>query len=173
MNVAFYIAAMIAILATAMVITRLNAIHALLYLVVSLLATSVLFFLLGAAFIAALEVIVYAGAIMVLFVFVLMMLNLGKASRKQETEWFSAKSWIGPGMLSLILLSEVTYVMFQSAPRTGTAAIEPRAVGLALFGPYVLAVELAALVLVAAIIGAYHIGREKRREYHRFLKEEQ
>ena len=58
-------------------ITRLNAVHALLYLVVSLLAVAMVFFILGAPFVAALEVIIYAGAIMVLFIFVMMMLNIG------------------------------------------------------------------------------------------------
>ncbi|HYW86024.1 MAG TPA: NADH-quinone oxidoreductase subunit J, partial [Spirochaetia bacterium] len=58
-----------------MVITRRNAVHALLYLVVSLLAVAIIMFLLGAAFVAALEVIIYAGAIMVLFVFVIMLIG--------------------------------------------------------------------------------------------------
>lgn len=77
MNVVFYVAAAVAVLSTVMVIVRLNAVHSLLYLVVSLVSVSLIFFVLGAPFIAALEVIIYAGAIMVLFVFVIMMLNLG------------------------------------------------------------------------------------------------
>ena len=77
MNLVFYISALVAVIATTMVITRLNAVHALLYLIVSLLSVALIFFVLGAPFVAALEVIVYAGAIMVLFVFVIMMLNLG------------------------------------------------------------------------------------------------
>ena len=173
MNAAFYIASVIAIFATLMVITRLNAVHALLYLIVSLLAVSVLFFLLGAPFIAALEVIIYAGAIMVLFVFVIMMLNLGNESLKKEREWFSAKAWIMPGILSAILLAEIVYVLVNTATQTGRPSfIDPAEIGLSLFGPYVLAVELAAMVLMSAIIGAYHIGKVKKKEYHRFLKEE-
>ncbi|HXR80916.1 MAG TPA: NADH-quinone oxidoreductase subunit J, partial [Saprospiraceae bacterium] len=72
----FYIASAIAVAATIMVITRHNLIHALLYLVVSFLAIAVVFYLIGAPFIAALEVIIYAGAIVVLIIFVIMMLNL-------------------------------------------------------------------------------------------------
>lgn len=173
MNTAFYIASIIAIFATVMVITRLNAVHALLYLIISLLAVSVLFFLLGAPFIAALEVIIYAGAIMVLFVFVIMMLNLGNESLKKEKEWFSAKAWIIPGILSVILLAEIVYVLMNIATQAeDLSVIDPAEIGLSLFGPYVLAVELAAMVLMAAIIGAYHIGKVKKKEYHRFLKEE-
>ena len=78
MNVIFYITAIIAIITTLLVVTRTNAVHALLYLIVSLLSISVIFFILGAPFIAALEVIIYAGAIMILFVFVVMMLNQSK-----------------------------------------------------------------------------------------------
>ena len=62
----------------------LNAVHALLYLIVSLLAVAVVFYVLGAPFVAALEVIIYAGAIMVLFVFVVMMLNLGEHAVSME-----------------------------------------------------------------------------------------
>ena len=77
MNVLFYISAVVAILATLMAISRAHPVHALLYLIVSLLAVALVFFTLGAPFVAALEVITYAGAIMVLFLFVVMMLNLG------------------------------------------------------------------------------------------------
>ena len=80
MEIAFYIAALIAVFSTVMTITNLNPVHALLYLIVSLLSVAVIFFTLGAPFAALLEVIVYAGAIMVLFVFVVMMLNLGQAT---------------------------------------------------------------------------------------------
>ncbi len=173
MNAAFYIASALAIFATVMVITRLNAVHALLYLTVSLLAVSVLFFLLGAPFIAALEVIIYAGAIMVLFVFVIMMLNLGNASRLKEKEWFSIKAWMLPGILSAILLLEIIYVLMNNVDQVeNLSMIDPAEIGFSLFGTYVLAVELAAMVLMAAIIGAYHIGKVKKNEYHRFLKEE-
>ena len=77
MNTVFYISAAVALASTVMVITRRKAVHALLYLIVSLLAVAVVFYALGAPFVAALEVLIYAGAIMVLFVFVIMLLNLG------------------------------------------------------------------------------------------------
>ena len=84
-------------------ITHTNPVHALLYLIVSLLAISAVFFSLGAYFAAALEIIVYAGAIMVLFVFVVMMLNLGNV-QQQERDWMKPTVWIGLGLLSLALL---------------------------------------------------------------------
>ena len=74
----------------------MNAVHALLYLIVSLLAVAMVFFTLGAPFVAALEVIIYAGAIMVLFVFVVMMLNLGEHADRDGTSVAEPRIWIGP-----------------------------------------------------------------------------
>ena len=84
MLLAFNVSAGVAIAATALMITRLNVVHALLYLVVSLLAVATVLFTLGAPFVAALEVIIYAGAMMVLFVFVMMLLNLGRRGTREE-----------------------------------------------------------------------------------------
>ena len=96
MEVAFYIAAIVAIVSTVLTITRLNAVHALLYLIVSLLAVAVVFYTMGAPFVAALEVIIYAGAIMVLFVFVVMMLNLGKRAAIAEAAMAAREHLDGP-----------------------------------------------------------------------------
>src|ERR1041385_8703351 len=98
MLITFYVAAAIAVLSTAFVITSVSAVHALLYLIVSLLSVAVVFFVLGAPFVAALEVIIYAGAIMVLFIFVVMMLNLGAASVEQEKAWLRPRTWFGPAV---------------------------------------------------------------------------
>src|SRR5262245_11088442 len=95
MNVTFYVAAAVAILATIKAITQFNAVRALLYLILSFMSVAVIFFILGAPFAAALEVITYAGAIMVLFVFVIMMLNLGPTSVNQEKHWLTRGTWTG------------------------------------------------------------------------------
>ena len=162
MNVILYIAGAIAILATVLVITRLNPIHALLYLITSLMAVAVIFFLLGAPFVAALEVIIYAGAIMVLFVFVVMMLNLGPHTTEQEGQWFTPRMMVGPGVLGLILLGETIYAqrVLGGAPGGG-AAISPQQVSAALFGPYLLGVELSSVLLLAGLVAAYHLGRRQ------------
>jgi NADH-quinone oxidoreductase subunit J len=160
MNFLFYISAVVAALSTFMVITRKNAVHALLYLIVSLLAVALVFFSLGAPFAAALEVIIYAGAIMVLFVFVIMMLNLGTEATKQESEWLTPGIWLGPSVLAMVLAAELIYILMTGLVLTSTAGIiGPRQVGIALFGPYVLGVELASMLLLAGLIGAYHLGR--------------
>ena len=87
MLIIFYIASAVAIISTLLVITQHNLVHALLYLVVSFLAVAMVFYVLGAPFIAALEVIIYAGAIVVLMIFVIMMLNLRQESVEQEKKW--------------------------------------------------------------------------------------
>lgn len=158
MTVTFYLAGAIAVLSTARMLTCLDVVHGLLYLVVSLLAVAVVFFTLGAPFVALLEVVVYAGAIMVLFVFVVMMLNLGPRARQAERLLFTRRGWIGPLVLAIVLLAllaRAVAVHPQAPPPAGTG---PEAVGAALFGPYVLGVELASLLLLAALLGAYHLG---------------
>jgi NADH-quinone oxidoreductase subunit J len=160
MNSLFYISAIIAAASTFMVITRKNTVHALLYLIVSLLAVALIFFGLGAPFVAALEVIIYAGAIMVLFVFVIMMLNLGAQSSSQESQLLSPGIWIGPSILAAVLVVELIYVFTADRVRLAAAGlVGPKQVGIALFGPYVLGVELSSMLLLAGLIGAYHLGR--------------
>jgi NADH-quinone oxidoreductase subunit J len=164
MNALFYIAAAVAVVSTLMVITRLNAVHALLYLVVSLLSVAVVFFTLGASFVAILEVIIYAGAIMVLFVFVVMMLNLGETAVEQERRWLHPSMWAGPTILLLILLIEVIYMLTSGGSRpAGAGIVGAKQVALVLFGPYLLGVELASMLLLAGLVGAYHLGRRASR----------
>jgi len=161
MELAFYIASAVAVLSTVLMVTRLNLVHALLYLIVSLLGVAVVFYVLGAPFVAALEVIVYAGAIMVLFVFVVMMLNLGKRSVETERQWLTPGIWTGPVLLAGVLLVEVVYLMRGVPAALGTAAVDPKAVGTALFGRYLIGVELASMLLLAGLVGAYHVGFRK------------
>lgn len=166
MSSVFDVAGAVALISTMLVITRTNAVHALLYLVVSLLAVAVLFYDLGAPFIAALEVIIYAGAIMVIFVFVLMMLDLGPRAVAQEHSWLRPGIWIGPAVLAATLAAEVIYTLVATAgPReTGVAMVAPKQVGGSLFGLYFIGVELASLLLLAGLVGALHLARAPAKE---------
>lgn len=162
METVFYLSALIALVATFMVITRVDAIHAVLYLIVALLALALVFFLLGAPFAAALEVIIYAGAIMVLFVFVVMMLNLGKEALSQERALLTPGIWLGPSILSAILLIELVVVLVGSEALKRDQAmigVSAKDVGAALYGPYLLAVELASMLLLGGLVAAYRIGQ--------------
>lgn len=157
MLTAFWVAAFVAIVATGLAITRREVIHALLYVVISLLATAVMFFTLGAPFIAALEVIVYAGAILVLFVFAVMLLD--RAEGRRTPGWARPRSWIGPSILSAVLLVQVALLILRQAHAVPAAAVHPKAVGIALFGPYLVGVEAAAMLLLAGLVGAFHLSR--------------
>lgn len=173
MNLLFYITSAFAVFATLKVITNKVAIHALLYLIASLLAVAVVLFILGAPFIAALEVIIYAGAIMVLFVFVVMMLNLGKETTLDESNMLNKKMFIGPSVISLLLLAEIIYMLVHQPPVPLTLKmITPAEVGQLLFTKYLLVVELGAFLLMSGIIGAYHLGEKEKLVHHRFLKKE-
>ena len=112
MSAAFDRAAAVAVVATAMVIINANVVHGLLCLVISLLAVAIVFYVLGAPFAAALEVIVYAGAIMVLFVFVLIMLNTGGPAIQQARPWLTP--WIGvatDGRSPVLLAAFVSFLL--------------------------------------------------------------
>ena len=158
MELIFYIAGGVAVLSTVLMLTRLNLGHALLYLIVSLLGVAVVFFVLGAPFAAALEAIVYAGAIMVLFLFVVMMLNIGAQAAETEKHWLTPGIWTGPAVLACILLAEVVYIARGASVALDAGALGPKEVGIALFGPYMIGVELASMLLLAGLVGAYHIG---------------
>ena len=155
----FYTAATISLISTILSVTRYNAAHALIYLIISLLASAIIFFLVGAPFAAALEVLIYAGAIMVLFVFVIMMLNLGATGDDLEHRWLQPGMWIFPSILCLALLAEMIYILSSGDRLLGGHMIGPKTVGIELFGPYVLAVEIASMLLLAGLVGAYHLGR--------------
>lgn len=155
----FYLSSAVAVFATVMMLTRLNAVHGLLYLILSLLAVGIIFFLLGAYFAAVLEVIIYAGAIMVLFVFVIMMLNQGHKTIRLERVWLRPGIWIGPSLLAFILLIEMIVIIAQGDNADAGRVVTSKEVGIALFGPYLLAVELASILLLAGLVGAYHLGK--------------
>jgi NADH-quinone oxidoreductase subunit J len=162
-NAVFYLSAFVAVLATVMVITRLNAVHALLYFIVSLLSVALIFFVLGAPFVAALEVIIYAGAIMVLFVFVIMLLNIGTEAAEKERQMMTPQAWAGPAVLALLLLGEFVYVLAAGArAAVEVGVVGPKDVGISLLTKYVIGVELASMLLLAALVGAYHLGKRER-----------
>jgi NADH-quinone oxidoreductase subunit J len=156
----FYLAASIAVISTVCVILQSNIVHALIYLILSLLAVAVVFYVLGAPFAAVLEAIVYAGAIMVLFLFVIMMLNLGQHSRDQERAWLQPKMWLAPAIMAAILLFQFVNVMLGSTEQLSGSAVGVLEVSALLFGPYVLAVELASILLLAGLVAAYHLAKK-------------
>ena len=159
MMMLFYSAAAIAVIATLAVISSANVVHALVYLIISLLSVAVIFFVLGAPFAAMLEAIVYAGAIMVLFLFVMMMLNLGQATEDEEKAWMKPKLWIAPGLLTAVLFIQLASVLLTQELAMAPVEVGVLEISLLLFGPWLLAVELASMLLLAGLIAAYHLAK--------------
>ena len=159
----FYSLAAVAIFASLRVVTQANPVHAILSMIVSLLAIAGIFFVIGAPFAGALEIVVYAGAIMVLFVFVIMMLNLGMRNDEREERWLDAGTWAIPTGLTIII-AVVLYAMIglnhDEAAVIGGSTISAKAVGTVLFTKYIMLIEVAALLLLAALVAAYHLGKE-------------
>lgn len=161
----FYLMALVAIISTIRVVTNSNPVHALLSLIVSLLAVAGIFMIVGAPFAGALEIIVYAGAIMVLFVFVVMMLNLGHNTVEQERKWLSSDAWAIPALMSFLL--GLTLIWMLGGEYTtqglmlGREVIGPKTVGQVLFTHYLLLVEIAAMLLLAALVAAFHLGKRE------------
>ena len=161
----FYLMALVAIVSTIRVVTNTNPVHALLSLIVSLLAVAGIFLIIGAPFAAALEVIVYAGAIMVLFVFVVMMLNLGQHTVDQERKWLTSDAWAYPALMSFLMGLCLVWMLGSDYTQTqhvlGTQMVGPKEVGQALFTHYLLLVEVAAMLLLAALVAAFHLGKRE------------
>ena len=160
----FFVSAAITLICALLSISSHNVVHALLFMVLMMLAIALIFFLLGAPFAAALQIIVYAGAIMVLFIFVTMMLHLGQKSIDAEKSLFNLRrSWLEL-FIALVLLAQVVYLLFSGEFSQQTSTVLPsniestKDIGIQLFGAYYQLIILAALMLLSALISAIHIS---------------
>ncbi|HCE68845.1 MAG: NADH dehydrogenase [Geobacteraceae bacterium GWC2_55_20] len=159
-QVLFYILAATAVIATLLAITEKHPVHAILYLVTSLFSMAVIFYLLMAPLVAAFEVILYAGAIMVLFLFVIMMLDLGHPEKGLSPGW---REWLPAMALSGISIASLAVAVVSRHATAGSypAALPIREVALRLFREHGLAVELVSLQLLFALVGALYLGRQR------------
>jgi NADH-quinone oxidoreductase subunit J len=157
----FYILAVVAMAGTILAITEKHPVHAILYLVTSLFSMATIFFLLMAPLVAAFEVILYAGAIMVLFLFVIMMLDLGHPEKGLAPSW---REWLPALLLSAVsIASLVTLIAARHAQVAAyPAALPIREVARHLFQEHGLAVELVSLQLLFALVGALYLGKQSK-----------
>jgi len=178
----FYLFGVVSIVSALLFVTRKSPVAAALWLVMTMFALAALYVMLGAEFVGAIQVLVYAGAIMVVFLFVVMLLNLGQASEITDARGKWGK--IGAVALGLVLLIELGFLVntrddagagsaapmeaYQSTkvgyalPSAGvndgnavTAVAQP------LFNEYLLAFEVTSVLLLAALVGAVAIGRKR------------
>ncbi len=158
----FYILATVTVLATILAITEKHPVHAIVYLVTSFFALAVIFYLLTAPLIAMFEVIIYAGAVMVLFMFVIMMLDLGSpedAARPSLVHCIPALLFSGVILVALILLLSIR----SSGIHDGPHFVSIKDFALTLFGKYGVAIEIISMQLLFAIVGVLYLGRRRKR----------
>jgi NADH-quinone oxidoreductase subunit J len=168
-KIAFYFFGGLAVISAILVVTRRNAVHSAIFLVTALLATAGIFLQLHAEFLFIVQVILYVGGIMVLFVFVIMLVNLDVAIRQIQFN----RMWLVALLLTVALGAQV-YMVFHYAhtgmkeplftlPARPASALEPNTerIGLALFSDYMLPFEIASILLLVAMIGAVVMAKRK------------
>src|SRR5437667_5909506 len=159
----FYMLSGLAILGGVLVITRRNAIHSAVALIFTLLAVAGLYLMLYAPFVAGVQIILYAGGIMVLFLFVIMLVSIEKASHEEQFN----KQWQVGLLATAVLGALFVYVLargqaiFPSRPALLPEALNTQQVGLALYGRYLLPFEVASLLLLVAIVGAVVMAKKR------------
>jgi len=163
----FFVLSALALVSAILVITRRNAVHSAIWLIVTLFSVGGIYLMLRAEFLFAVQVILYVGGIMVLFLFVIMLVNLDVAVKQAQ---FS-RQWRLALITSAILVAELAYAIYQGARGNGIAlalsapAATPelgntQAVGLALYQSYMLPVEIASLLLLVAMVGAVVMAKK-------------
>jgi NADH-quinone oxidoreductase subunit J len=156
----FYVVAAVTVAATAVAITRRNLVHAVVYLIFSFFGTALLFYLFGAPLLAALEVIIYAGAIMVLFLFIVMMIKV----ESHEELMFPLSQWLPAAIFGLIYLV-VGFLLVSATPGTEAplpmVLAAPKEFAVYVFKRHWLSIEIVSLLLLVALMGALLLGKGK------------
>lgn len=158
----FYFFALLAIASALCFVTRKNPVPAALWLVNVMFALSGLYVMLDAPFVAAIQVLVYAGAIMVVFVFVVMLLNLGKTESLSDVRPAAAR--LGAGAIGLGIAASVIAVLREKIPDVDFAPAADNVVtpiAAALFTDYIVAFEVTSLVLLVAVVGAVVLAKRR------------
>jgi NADH-quinone oxidoreductase subunit J len=159
----FYMLSALAIGSALLVITRRNAVHSALSLIVTLLSLAGLYLMLYAPFVAGVQIILYAGGIMVLFLFVIMLVNLDVAAKQEQFN----KQWVAGVLASVALGGMFVFIYVKGRntfPKTSASlpeGLNTQQVGLALFQQYLLPFEVASLLLLVAIVGAVVMAKKR------------
>ncbi|MFM2163330.1 MAG: hypothetical protein RLZZ383_2842 [Pseudomonadota bacterium] len=159
MQALFFATAAITIASATLGVSRTIAVHGLLWMLVAFLGIAHTMWLLGATFAAALMLSVYAGAVAMLFLFVVILFDIGTMAASAEAKQLTVSAWAAPllagGALAGVLLAALP------APGGPSLPVDARMTGLAMYGPYAVAAELASFLLLAGLAGAFHIGRRR------------
>ena len=164
-KIAFIILSVLALGSAILVITRRNAVHSVMWLIVTLFSVGGIYLMLHAEFLFAVQIILYVGGIMVLFLFVIMLVNLDVAAKQAQ---FS-RQWLLGLATVVVLAAELIYGLYRGrasfalAPTAAApvAGGNTEAVGLALYQNYMLPVEIASILLLVAMVGAVVMAKRK------------
>ena len=161
-SIIFYIVAILILVTTGLAITRRNLVHAVIYLIFSFFGSAMLFYLFGAPFLAVLEVIIYAGAIMVLFLFVVIMMKSDIGAGRL----FALRQWLPVAVFGLVYIA-IGMAIIAGDPNSRitleTARATPSVFGQFIFKHHWLSIEIISLLLLVALAGALIIGRRSRK----------
>ncbi len=158
----FYLLSAVCVGAIAAMILSKNQAYSALFLVLAFAGLGGLFGLLGAPFMAVVQIIIYAGAIMVLFIFVIMMINLRQGISSEKKKWTIVLS----GVLALVLLLELVFAAKGAAAfgQGPEESVSPKAIGQLLFTKYLYPFEITSILIVAALVGAIVLVKKRGTE---------
>jgi NADH-quinone oxidoreductase subunit J len=162
----FFLLAIVAIGSGVGMLTSRNAVYGALYLVLNFTTIGIFYIILNAPFIAMVQITVYAGAIMVLFLFVIMLLGADQLRGVADISGAERLHRAGAGFLAAVLLLTSVWLLVQSDPPAATAALidtSPTALGLRLFEGYVLPFQVTGVLLLTAMIGVVIFHKTKKR----------
>ncbi|MCC9166727.1 NADH-quinone oxidoreductase subunit J family protein [Pontibacter harenae] len=164
----FYFLASLTLLCALMVVISKNPVHSVIFLIVTFFTISGHYILLNAQFLAAVNIIVYAGAIMVLFLFVIMFLNLGKNERDVKTSTLTKiAGTIAGGLLFVVMIAALKDAAIAPAVGPFNSQIGMvESLGKVLFTQYLLPFELASILFLVAMVGAVMLGKKEAGERH-------
>jgi NADH-quinone oxidoreductase subunit J len=159
----FWFLSVLALFSALMVVTSKNPVHSVLWLIVTFFSISGHYILLNAQFLAIVNVIVYAGAIMVLFLFVIMLMNLNKSTEPKKSKWLKLAGGVAGGCLLLVLVAALK----NSEIKQQVAQVKEGNIGLIknlgkeLFSTYVVPFEISSILFLSAMVGAVVIGKKE------------
>ena len=159
----FWILSVVALFSALMVITSKNPMHSVIWLIIVFFAISGHYLLLNAQFLAIVNIIVYAGAIMVLFLYVLMLMDLKKETEPQKNRWLKLASAVAGGSLLLVLIAALKKADLANQfaeTRTGDIGLIEN-LGKVLFNEYVVPFEISSILFLSAMVGAVVIGKKE------------
>lgn len=161
----FYFLSFVAVLSALMVVFSRNPVYSVLYLIITFFAIAGHYVLMKAEFLAVVHLIVYAGAIMVLFLYVIMLLNLNRESEPHKTNILKSAAAICAGLLLVVLVGALkgTEIMIEGQTSNASSVGDVKSLGKVLFTDFLLPFEIASVLLLTAMVGVVMLGKSEKR----------